>query len=324
VKAVPVIDFEPGQPPGHLTAEIDRWVSSDPITELVGAFGGADITASDDLTVRLDKLAAFSDRWDFRRGEERNLAQTRDFADSHSTLISDASRALGLVDSRPPRFRRYDHMVILGGLIRACLLRPRLAATLLAEGLAVKTVTAIGAFRPLAGDEPALAAAAGVPDVSTEHEAMVAGMRWAFALVEAATRIGEDVKDNPYLSWQLLDFGNYSGPRIRVVVAPTTDPQRRANTSDSYKYLAEQLAHLHPGGRVLAVTSAIYIPFQHADAIRMLGLPYQAHVDTVGVDTTTVREDYLRRTFAPSQYLQEVRSALLSLRNLHRAAMGVP
>jgi hypothetical protein len=154
---------------------------------------------------------------------------------------------------------------------------------------------------------------------------MVAGMRQAFNLAEPGASRGDEVADNPNLSWRVVEFTTSDGgSTVTVVAAPTTDPQRRANTPDSYKYFAEELVHVKPGDRVLAVTSAIYIPFQHADAIRMLGLRYSAQVDTVGVDTTVVREPELRQTFTPSQYLQEVRSALLSLRNLYQTATATP
>jgi hypothetical protein len=319
VNAVPTIDFDPSQSTDALVEEIERWISSEPVAELVDAFGGAGIEAADELATRLEKLAVFSERWDFRRGEERNLAKTMEFAESHTALIDSAAHALGLVDSRPPRFDRYDHMVVLGGLIRACVLRPRLAASILSNGVEIGTATGIGAFRPLGGDEPALAEAAGLTAIGTEFDAMVAGMCQAFGLGEPRSERGEDAADNPNLSWRVREYETERGMTVSVVAAPTTDPARRANTPDSYQYLAEQLIHVNRGERVLAITSAIYIPFQHADAIRMLGLGYGVHVDTVGVDTTVVREQELRQTFTPSQYLQEVRSAFLSMRNLHGA-----
>jgi hypothetical protein len=73
----------------------------------------------------------------------------------------------------------------------------------------------------------------------------------------------------------------------------------------------------------LLVTSAIYVPFQHADAIRMLSVPLGAIVDTIGVDPKTVSEGPLRQHFAPTNYLQEVRSATRALRALD-AALAEP
>jgi hypothetical protein len=319
VNDVPIIDFDPTLPPARVLPEIERWVASDALGELVDAFNGPAPASGQPLGDRLADLAAFSEAWDFRGGAERNLAATREFAESHVTLILDAAAAVGLVHSRPPRFDRYDHVVVLGGLIRACILRPRLAAELVRSGLTVGTVTGIGAFRPLGGDEPELAIAAGLAGVANEFDAMDAGMRQAFSLNGVQSERGEDVAGNGNLSWRVREYAAENGGAVTVVAAPTGDPGRRANTPDSYRYFAEELVHLRPGDRVLAVTSAIYIPFQHADAIRMLGLPYGAIVDTVGVDTTTAREPQLRQQFTPANYLQEVRSTILAMRRLHEA-----
>ena len=46
----------------------------------------------------------------------------------------------------------------------------------------------------------------------------------------------------------------------------------------------QEVAHLQPGQRLLIVTTAIYVPFQHANALRMFSLPYGALIDTVGVE----------------------------------------
>lgn len=298
-----------------LMDQIASWVHSEPLTTLVETFGGADLAGGESLGQELDKLDSFSDRWDFRRGKERNLAQTADFASEHEELIIAAAEALGMVRSAPPRHAGYDHVIILGGLVRACILRPRLAAELLDGHLTTNTVTAIGAFRPLRGDEHDLAAGAGLENVDTEFEAMDAGIRRAFALGTPSAEEGEKHTENPNLSWHVRTYKAAAGS-ISVVAAPTTDPERRANTPDSYRYWAENLAEVEAGQRVLLVTSTIYIPFQHTDAIRMLGLPYGAEVDTVGVDTTMVSDEKLRQTFAASGYLQEVRSAIRSMRAL--------
>lgn len=308
--------YDPGDPVGSVERLVGAWVHSEPFTELVDAFGGASVGQDEELPQELAKLDTFSERWDFRGGKERNLAETARFADEHEDLIVAAAKALGLVDSRLPRHGTYDHMIVLGGLVRACILRPRFAADLIEEGLAVGTVTAVGAFRLLAGDEPGLAEAAGLAGPQTEFDVMDAGVRRAFRLGEPHQERGEHHPENTNLSWLVRTYRAPAGSSVAVVAAPTTDPARRANTPDSYRYWAETLAEVKPGERVLLVTSTIYIPFQHADAIRMLGLPYGAEVDTVGVDTTAVREPELRQIFTSSNYLQEIRSAIRSMRSL--------
>lgn len=297
---------------------IAAWVKSDALSALAEAFGG--IPEDGSLASRLAWLDNFSEqKWDYRKGQERNLAHSEDFDSATEDLILAAADALGLMTGRSPRFSSYDHMLILGGLVRACVLRPRLARSLLGEGLEVGEITALGAFRPLRGDEHSLAEAAGLSGLENEVEAMEAGMRQAFDLTEPSAVDADEDTENPNLRRHLARY-EASSP-ITVVAAPSSDPARRANTPDTYRYWAEHIARLaeQRGPRVLLVTSAIYVPFQHADAIRMLGLPYDAIVDTIGVDPKEVDDEALRQQFAPTSYLQEVRSAIRALGNLAAA-----
>jgi hypothetical protein len=313
----------PESPPKHgverARASIEEWVASAPLVALVEQFGGA--IPDSGIASQLAWLDDFSEEhWDYRKGKERNLALTQDFNQPTEQLILDAADALGLVAGRPPRLDHYHHMLILGGLVRACILRPRLARRLLDEGLQVEEITALGAFRPLRGDEHDLADAAELIACNNEVQAMESGVRRALDLEEPTGVGGEEDKENPNEQWRIATWSERRPP-VTVVAAPTTDPARRANTPDSYSYWAHEVAHLaeRPGSRVLLVTSAIYVPFQHADAIRMLSLPYGAIVDTIGVDPKTVTEGPLRQEFTPANYLQEIRSTIRALGNLAAA-----
>lgn len=318
-EAVPRLRVEADSESSEIAAEVGRWVNSDPILELAEAFGAGD--RQGDLDSTLESLDTFSaDHWDFRRGRERNLALQEEFPPETGELVASAARALGMTDPEPPRFDRYDHVLVLGGLVRACVLRPQYAAALIGSGLACTDVTALGAFRPLGGDEPDLATAGGLVGVENEVEAMDAGMRRAFDLGDPESEEGRHDAESPTLSWLVRRYVADTGRGVSVIAAPTTDPTRRANTPDTYKYWAEKVVELVPGDKVLLVTSAIYVPFQHADAIRMLTLPYGAEVDTVGLDTTQVADSRLRQTFTPANYLQEVRSAIRSMKALFEAA----
>ncbi len=93
---------------------------------------------------------------------------------------------------------------------------------------------------------------------------------------------------------------------VRVVAAPSSEPGvRRANTPDTYAWLAGESGWVGRGDSVLLVTTDIYRPFQHADAIRMLTLPHGIDVDLVGVQPGGVRHERLAQTFEAHNYLQE-------------------
>jgi hypothetical protein len=102
-----------------------------------------------------------------------------------------------------------------------------------------------------------------------------------------------------------------------VVAAPSSEPEkRRADTPDSYDFFAKHVATLQGGERLLMVTTPIYVPAQHAAAVRMLALPYGVEVDTVGNEAGVIPGAPAQQ-FTATKYLLEVRSTVHSLRKLH-------
>lgn len=316
--------FEPVPPVGSgpdVVSDIAAWSQSQPLRSLVAAFDGGNEEFDGDVATRLGRLDLFSERWDTRKGAERNLAGQLDLTDDQTELVLAAAQALGLVDPRPPLLSDYDHVFVLGGLVRACVVRPAYAADLIRSG-SVRTseVTALGGHRPFRGDEHELAVkVAGLPDVTEEYEALDAGTRRAFGLGEPKSEEGE-VSDLPGGTWSVRSYTDPSGLLVRVAAAPSSAPtRRRADTADTYQWFASRLARLKPGQSLLAVTTAIYVPAQQAAALRMLALPFGVRVETVGVTPGDVIPA-LAQEFTATHYLQEIRSAIRSYRQLLAAA----
>jgi hypothetical protein len=297
---------------------IREWVGSEPIRDLVHAFGGdADVVfAGDDLEAWLTRLDEFSDRWDSRQGAERNVAVGLDLTADQVRIVEDASQALGLTSGSEPQSDTYDHLLMLGGLLRACIARPAFAARLVLNGrIQVGSVTALGGHRPFRGDEFDLARKAGFADVSDEFSALDAGTRRAFGLGAPTSEEGQPL-DIDNAAWSIRTYATSDGTQIRVAAAPSSQPElRRANTADSYAWFAQEVGKVSAGVRVLIITTAIYVPAQHAAAVRMLSLPFGAIVETVGMIPGEVIPE-LNQQFTPSNYLQEIRSAIRSLREL--------
>jgi hypothetical protein len=288
------------------------------MTALVDAFGGGLSEAPDDAAGRLAWLDDFSDRWDTRRGRERDLAAELDLKSGQKETILAAADALGFRHVRAPKSGSYDVIFILGGLVRACLSRPRYAAHLVrTHGLHVSMFAALGGFRPFSDLERELAERLQIGDIQDEYEALDYGSRVAFGASSPTREVGE-ILDSPGGSWRIREYRGNSSTPVVVAAAPSSEPERRrANTADTYVWFAEELAHLSAGQRVLAITTPIYVPAQHAAAVQTLSVPYGVTVETVGVDPTTT-PDGLSQDFSPTKYLLEVRSAVRSMRSLLR------
>ncbi|WP_330438335.1 hypothetical protein OHB44_23735 [Micromonospora sp. NBC_00821] len=304
----------------RITAEIQTWVCSTPLRGLVAHFGGR--WPGGDLTDVLRFLDDFSARhWDFRGGRERPDAREPDLDPATAALVLDAAAALGLIHPVPPARSAYAHLVVLGGLAHACVRRVGYAAHLLRAGLPVSgEVAVLGSFRPLSNGERRTLAEAGLPADETEVDVLDTAVRRVFEVAAPAEQDGVDA-GHPHHSWSSRTYRPDGLPPIRVLAAPSSEPdQRRAHTADTQRFWAGHV-RLAPGDKVLMVTAPIYVPFQHCDALRTLAVPYGCAIDTVGVDPTLADLAVLpEQTLTPGRYLQEIRSAIRSMRALHTAA----
>ena len=303
-----------------LEEAIDAWARSEALRVLVREFDGE--PPDGDLGDLLQWLQEFSSRWDFRRAN----GERRDVNPPQLSLVTEkaieaAAKALGLIKRSSAPRGRYDQMLILGGKARGCLSRPAFAATLIErQGLEVDSVVALGGFRALDEDERALVERVNGAALTDEFEAMDAGTRRAFELASPRSEAGAE-SDLVGGAWRVREYETAAGLPVSVVAAPSSEPAaRRANTPDTFAWFATEVAKLEPGQRVLIVTTDIYVPYQHADALRLLALPYGVEVDAVGVVPGEV-DRQLAHAFEPHNYLQETRSTILSLRRLHQALL---
>ena len=318
--------------PELLLAEIAAWVRSEPLQSLITHFGGR--LPADDLAAQLAYLDEFTaSAWNFRRRvsdgpKERNQVDADAVSGPDEELAVAAADALGLIRPRPPKHTHVDHLVILGGLVRANLWRSAYAAHLLNHGVSAGNVTAISAYRDLARndadrslDEFSLLTEFGLPRRDYEWEVMQDCLSRAFDLPEFTVERESDPAAEGADRYRVAS-ASAAGRQVSLIVAPALEPGRRANTADGYRYWAEQVQHVKPGDRILAVTTCIYVPYQHAVALQHLALPFGCSVNTVGIDFSAIGDDPNPQRFRGAHYLLEIRSALLAYRNLVRLLPG--
>jgi hypothetical protein len=323
--AVPLPAGAADTPGSEIVAGVHGWISSRPMRDLVAEFGDVlpDL-ATDELLAWLDTFSA--DHWDFRRmeaekrampaaiGVERDQVVGFEFSPATAELVPAAAQALGLVTAAPPARSSYDHIVVLGGLAPACLQRTAYAAHLVRAGLKTTTMAALGSFRTLGDHERAVLG----ETAEFEVDAMEIGVQRAFHADQPVHRRGSTGAVER-TSWRVhtyvygLDVYG-SDQRVDVLAAPADTGGERANTPDTYKFWADDV-NVTAGDEVLVVTTPLYVPFQHSDALRILR-GHGCAVETIGFAATAIDEapQYLPPT--PDRYLQEIRSGIRSMRNL--------
>jgi hypothetical protein len=294
---------------------IQAWISSPALLRLIELFHGPK-PDNENLLAYLARLDSFTEVWNSRGGQERHLASSMPLSDPQQIQVIRAARSLGLIDRIYPTGDYYDHLVILGGLLRACIVRPMWAAELANRGCSFGEISGLASFRLLTDAESRMAEDEHIPLVENEFQAMNVGLCTAFEVYAIPSVETSLISDEPNRSSSTLRYEQDGLSPLTVVAAPSSAPDvRRANTADTYAWWAERVVQLKPGARILLVTSAIYVPFQHADAIRMLASTYRCTIETIGAPTD-FGGGMPPQAFTPTHYLQEIRSAIKSFHRL--------
>jgi hypothetical protein len=298
--------------PGHDPLDgIRQFIANPALRELVELSDGI-WPQKDSLREQVAALVDFSDVWDRRKGGSRlDIVATSDDQALADRILACAGR-LGLVDPQPPRGGHYDWLLILGGLATGCRSRTEFVTGLMADG-AVTTdrVCLLGSFRELHEAERADAADF-APQATTEVGMLQALAEHAFpSPAPWHTEVEGDPAGRPRQAQ--LAAHREGKPALSVYAARSSDVQRNANSADTYRQFADDTTLA--GGRLLLISTHIYAPYQHWDALRVLGLPYRVELETVGTPPAISR-----RVFDSAWYLQETRSALRSAAALIQAA----
>ena len=294
-----------------LACTVTGWIHSDAFTELIELFGGNTVK-SGHLKEQIDYYNRFAEVWDYRKkkanGGERWMIQEDTFLSEHRTTIMDCMTILGLRDVVEPTGQP-DYILPLGGARMANLDRCETAKEVCAKYPESDIpVFALTGMRPINDIERA-SLAQYAPNAQTEYEAMCGGMTKAFNLSEDfyEEEIHED--ENINLAWAERHY-NDDLRRIHILSAPSSNPEKRANSMDTFKFFMERYK-VEPGARILLVTSCIYVPFQLLKFTE-LSLAKGIYVDCIGNKSKPGSPSVLNA----ASYLQELKATINAVYSL--------
>lgn len=164
-------------------------------------------------------------------------------------------------------------------------------------------------MRPIAQEEKS-SIFSYAPHAETEFDAINAGLETVLSLSLLYT---ETIKSNPNINLcsRIRRYKeNHKGCPVFSLAAPSSSPQRRANSRDTFKFFLDSF-QIDPQDSLLLVTSQIYVPYQllkFAD----LAIDKGFNVDCVGYSTQD-GSGFQK----PSNYLQEIKATVNSIYYLY-------
>lgn len=297
----------------ELLNNISAWVNSEALRTMVSVFGYEIPNCA--LKEKINWLNEFADEWDYRKkqsGEGERWNVTEDpIALANSDVILNCVRELGLVDIEYP-LQMPDYILPLGGARLSNYARPAKAKDVIDKmNICDKTIVALSGTRPINDVErPFLEEYA--PMALTEFEAMSKGLEKVFSLHEEDFSEEYNSNNNINLEWALRSYNErYCGNRVMSLAAPSSDPNRRANSRDTFEFFLDKF-HLTEGMKLLLVTSCIYVPFQ---LLRFMDLAIDRgfYVDCVGMPN----DDKKGTAFSQiSNYCQETKATINAIKSL--------
>jgi hypothetical protein len=254
----------------------ERWLDSEALDDLVRRLDGPRGAPADRDSLLLWSAATL----DTRDGAERREAAPVTWSDVWVQALLDAAAPLGLTFTSPPLRTDYDVALILGGATTGNRLRIALARKLVDAGARVGQLVGLAAERPLSARERETE-----PD-SAQDESEWRNLRRhaveAFGPLEPKSQRGGGRSTG---AWRDELYASTAGLGVRLLVAPSPDPARRATTADAVDFFAREVP-ADVRRSILVITSAIYAPYQFFAAAPPLLNAGAEHAELVGTSSS--------------------------------------
>lgn len=307
----PELNVDNKQRINELENTVSKWIDSEAFIHLILLFGGLP-SSSGSIKNRIEYYNDFADVWDYRKhkanGGERWLITEDQFLTEHKSDIMDCMFLLGFVDVTEPKLRP-DYILPLGGARMAnldrCLGANEVCRMYKENSIPVAALTGM---RPI-NDIEKESLQKYAPAAKTEYEAICCGIEKAFALPEGSYSESIHSNDNINLQWAERVYDS-DQRRISVLSAPSSDPDRRANSMDTFEFFLKRY-EMKEGSKILLITSSVYSPFQLMK-FTDLALERELYVDCIGNRPYGNSPAVLNA----ASYLQELKAAINAIHAL--------
>lgn len=287
------------------------WITTPELKVLIQSFGG-NLQTDKTIVEQINQLVEFSHIWNFQNKEKitdidkiRWAIMNEGLSREQQEITLTAAKKLGLIGCTIPSQRVYDYILVLGGVGMSCLLGIKYAKELCGKyGISASNIVGFARMREIMKLERTVTDTYAL-NAKTEFDLMRAAVLNVFGSLELIDR-KEYISENSNKSW-VMEYYNNNIPLI-LFAEPFIEPgKHKANTADTFSFFMKQL-EVGCGVNILLITDQIYVPYQQMEAIRLLGIPYNHSVETVGFPDEW--PDGLQNIQEPENYLQEIYSIL--------------
>ena len=294
--------------------QFKQWLQTPQLQQLIAVFNnGQKLPKTESIIEEIRVTQAFAaEHWDYRKKAQANAEGEKarwelkddDVVVMHKDLICEAAIELGLVKGADAsNLSKIDYILALGGARLSNLRRPELAKKI-ADSYGKSTqIIALSGMRPISDSERE-SIDSFAKGATYEFDAISKAMETVFNLNDYEEK--RFACDNPNLEHVIRKYDEkYNGCEVFSVAAPSTMPERRANSSDCFEFFLSEF-NVTEGSHIVSCTSPIYTSFQQIKALTTLAIDKNIMIDTVGF-AYNWEETIKTATFCT--FLQEIKAS---------------
>lgn len=318
----PLFAFKAHSSPQLLIDEIDAWLCSEPLRQLVRLFSsGRDLHFVPEPEFYESLVNFVDDHWNSRGvvTTERYATKYRAVPPHLHDAVKEAARELGIVDSLLPGAANYDAIIVPGTQLRSMVMRVGHLKELRRYGVTSDRYFGLGSHRDLTDEELADAAVFGLNGFD-EYSLMCSIFSAVFESLNTVARMERASTLSPFVDSR-TDFKSRRRHLAFSVLSASNANGKRPTTFDTLRAWAAEFPVTPEIKRVLFVTQPLYVYQQGAVAIEILGLENGLDVDVVGAPEREYLPGFSFPDWSVPRILQEVNGSVKRLVSLRASLM---